>query len=130
MSAFKDELGREWNVRLDVTTNSAIRNRLGLDFINLESAGAALARIESDGQLLFDAVWLVVAPHAKDRGVSIEDFGRSMGGDYLSHALTAMREAVINFLQPRERETAQATLTILTGLRTELLANSVLTLGS
>lgn len=132
MASFIDGRGREWVLRLDVATNTAIRRLLGLDFCNLQQAGMSLAKIEGDNQILFDTVWLIVKPLADARSVPIEEFGAGMDGDLLAGAHAALREAVINFLSPPDREAAKATLAILTGARAELLkalSEQPLTLG-
>lgn len=106
MKSFKDATGRDWEIAINV---DAIKRLKGsevainlLDLVNKESN--LIQRFCSDPILLVDTLYVLCKVQADSKGISDEDFGRSMGGDALEHATTALLEEVANFFPQGKRQ--------------------------
>ncbi len=96
LHTFNDTLGRTWTVTINV---DAIRRVRALLDINLLDAieGKLLERLVTDPVLLCDILFALVQPEAHAKNISDEDFGKSLGGDVLDHATSALLEELVDF---------------------------------
>ncbi len=105
MNTFRDNAGREWLVQVNVTAVKRCRAFLGIDLYKLvEDKFTGLAELLGDPVNLVDVVYVLCKDEAEKRGVTDEDFGRSMGGDSLERAAEAFLSALTDFFpDPRVR---------------------------
>ena len=112
MHGFKDSAGRYWSVRVDVGAVKRVRAALGVDLMQVAERKNAeggrepgvLERLASDPVLLVDVIYVLCRDQAEAQGVSDENFGATMAGDALDHAVKAMLGAIVDFFpNPRER---------------------------
>ena len=103
MRSFKDNEGRQWTVDINVAALKRVRGLTGTDLMQVVE-GTLIERLIRDPILLCDVVYAICKPEADSRGVSDEDFGRSMAGDAIEHATTAVLEELVGFCpSPRDR---------------------------
>ena len=98
MPSFKDTENRDWNVRIDVQTVRDVRNSTGIDIARLLTSTEGHKALHDDVIQLVDIIYEICKRQADSRGVSAEDFGRSLAGDALNAAVTAFEEAIVEFL--------------------------------
>jgi hypothetical protein len=102
MRTFKDNAGRSWTVTVNVDCIKRVRSLLDVDL--LEAAeGKLLERLTSDPVLLCDVLYCACKPQADAERVSDEEFGRSMAGDAIDHATTALLEELVDFFPGPKR---------------------------
>jgi len=108
MHTFTDALNRSWSLEITVATLKRIRALAGVDL--LEAAGGTLLdRLVADPVLLGDVLYACVKPQADERKLTDEDFGRSLAGDVIDTATTALLEEFVAFFpSPRRRVLTQA----------------------
>jgi hypothetical protein len=121
MRTFSDALGRSWSIEITVATLKRVRALAGVDLIEA-AGGTLLDRLVADPVLLGDVLYACVKPQADERKITDEDFGRSLAGDSIDTATTALLEEFVAFFpNPRRRVLTQA-LTKLAGWRAAALA--------
>lgn len=104
MPTFKDANGKEWLVKLDVSTIKRIRERLNVDPVDPE--GKTYTRLGNDPVLLVDTLW--VACEGQAGGMTSEQFGQSFTGDTFQQATEALLTAILDFFHPEKRKFIQA----------------------
>jgi hypothetical protein len=114
-ASFKDDLGREWNLRLDFSLVRSIRDSLGVDLLSLEQQGNALTRMADDPALLVDVVYLICEKQCQRRKISDEEFGHGFTGETFQTAAAAFMEALVSFTPPPRRDLAKFAMTMTTG---------------
>ncbi|NJN36803.1 MAG: hypothetical protein HC794_06780 [Nitrospiraceae bacterium] len=79
--------------------------RAALLDINLLDAieGKLLERLVTDPVLLCDILFALVQPEAQAKNITDEDFGKSLGGDVLDHATSALLEELVDFFPSARR---------------------------
>lgn len=101
MRTFEDNAGREWQLSLNVATARRIRDALSFDLLEVADS---VKRLSTDPILLCDVIYVLCREQADERGVSDEDFGRSMAGDAIAAATDALLEEYVDFCpSPRDR---------------------------
>jgi hypothetical protein len=121
MHTFTDALGRSWSIEITVSTLKRVRALAGVDLIEA-AGGTLLDRLVADPVLLGDVLFACVKPQADERKISDEDFGRSLAGDAIDTATTALLEEFVAFFpKPRRQVLAQA-LAKLAGWRAAALS--------
>lgn len=104
MKAFTDNAGRTWDVEINVAAIKRVRGLVGVDLLEIVE-GTLIEKLIRDPVLLCDVIYAVCKPQADQRSVSDEDFGRSMAGDAIEHATTALLEELVSFCpSPRDRK--------------------------
>ena len=86
-----------------------VKARTGVDigrFLDNEFAG--YIAVLSDPVIFMDVLFVLVSEQAEKRGVSDEQFGRSLGGDAGEAAVAAFREAFESFCPSRQRKLLRA----------------------
>ncbi|MCK6488492.1 MAG: hypothetical protein L6R48_09220 [Planctomycetes bacterium] len=108
MRTFTDALNRSWSLEITVATLKRIRAVAGVDLIEA-AGGTLLDRLVADPVLLGDVLYACVKPQADERKITDEDFGRSLAGDTIDTATTALLEEFVAFFpSPRRRVLTQA----------------------
>lgn len=103
MKTFNDNAGRTWTIAVNVDAIKRVRSLLEVDLLEIVE-GKLIEKLIRDPVLLCDVVYAVCKPEADAKGVSDEDFGRSMAGDAIEHATKALLEDLVGFSpSPRDR---------------------------
>ena len=104
MKTFTDNADRSWNVEINVAAVKRVRDLANVDLLEIVE-GKLIERLIRDPILLCDIVYAVCKPQADDRDVTDEEFGRSMAGDAIEHATSALLEELVSFCpSPRDRK--------------------------
>ncbi len=110
MHIFKDSTGRQWEVELNVRQMKRLRDRLGVDLVNVIGTDAGggvkvdtLDRIASDPCLLVDILWVVCEGKANSAGVTDDEFGSSLAGDSIEDATRALLDELVDFFPGARR---------------------------
>ena len=112
MRTFKDNEGRDWQVRIDVAAVRSVRSELQVNLLDLpEQEFALLTRLTTDLVLAVDVLYVVCRRQAHERSVTDEDFGRAMYGDALQAGVDALVRETIDFF-PDARRRAMLTKVI------------------
>lgn len=109
MQTFLDTKGRSWVIEVTAWDVRQARVRLDLDVGKLvEDRCKPLAELLGDPVRLVDLVYLLCERQARERGVTDEEFGRSIDGDVLDAMGAALIEALADFFQKATREILRA----------------------
>ncbi len=103
MQKFKDAAGREWVIELNGWQMKRIHERLGVACRNPQ---AVFESVE-DMVLFCDILYVLCESQAKERGVSDEDFGKSLAGDAIDEAVEAFVNEAIPFFPKNARDPAR-----------------------
>ena len=105
MKIFKDTEGRDWTVSVNVAAIKRVRDLLEINLYAIADDGFALfGRLIGDPILLADVLYCLVKDQADKRGLSDEDFGRSLAGGVIADAQSALIDEIIDFFpDPRVR---------------------------
>ena len=104
MRTFTDNAERTWEVEINVAGVKRVRDLVGVDLLEIVE-GTLIDKLIRDPILLCDIVYAVCKPQSDEREISDEDFGRSMAGDAIEHATTALLEELVSFCpSPRDRK--------------------------
>lgn len=113
MKTFRDTVGREWAITVDVGAIKRVLKapieHLGEPIkVNLlelvDPDGELLKKVVSYPPLVCDIAYALCKPQCDEKGVSDEDFGRAMGGDVLEKVLDCILEETVDFF-PQGRRT-------------------------
>ena len=121
MKTFNDNAGRTWTVTVNVDAIKRVKSLLSVNLMEAVE-GKLLERLVSDPVLLCDVIYAVCKPEADAKGVSDEDFGRSMAGDAIDLATTAMLEELCDFFPIGRRTLLRKALVKLRKLESMVLA--------
>ena len=110
MKTFTDSKGRSWEVELNIRQMKRVRDTLGIDLVNVISAGKdgtvstdTLERVANDPILLVDILWVLCEGQAKPAGVTDDDFGSSLAGDSIEEATRAFLDELVDFFPGARR---------------------------
>ena len=117
MHTFADTQGRTWTVTINVDVIRRVRSLLSINLLEAIE-GRLLERLITDPVLLCDILFVVIQPEAIAKGISDEDFGRSLGGDVLDLATTALLEELVDFFPSAKRTVFRKALIKLKQLET------------
>ena len=117
MHTFSDTQGRPWTITLNVDAIRRVRSVLNINLLDAIE-GKLLERLITDPVLLCDILFVVIQPQAITHGISDEDFGRSLGGDVLDVATTALLEELVDFFPSAKRTVFRKALIKLKQLET------------
>jgi len=111
MKSFTDNTGRTWIVNVNVGTIKRVRALCDVDIANIISIEsgqkpkiALLEQLANDPVLLVDVLYAVCKEEADTKNISDEDFGRSMAGDAIEHATSALLDEIIDFFPETKRK--------------------------
>lgn len=106
MPKFRDSEGREWSVSVTIYDWRRIKKELGIDLLDHQH----IVRLRNDVMSEVDVLWMLCELQAKEKQITDEAFGRSLGGDAIEEAHSALDEAMIDFFPKRQRETLRGLL--------------------
>lgn len=112
MKQFKDENGKDWLIRIDVSAIKRVRSIVGVDLMQIVDPKSALAEELDDPVKLADVLFVLCSKQAEEASVSDEDFGKLLAGDVLANAQRAMLEELADFFPEGPRR-----MLILRGLK-------------
>lgn len=125
MSTFKDDLGREWTLRLDFAKARQVRDALSLDFVNFDGLLATFAKIDASLDVLMQVLAALLASQLSAQQLSEDQFHSGFSGESFEAARVALEECAVNFSPPRERENLKTALTNQTAMRKDLVKGLV-----
>lgn len=108
MHNFRDALGRDWSLVVNVGTAKKVRTLVKVDLFALYQSEAQ--RVFADPCLLVDVLYVLCQEQCKQRGISDEQFGEGLLGDAIEHASSALLEEVADFFPSSRREILRQTL--------------------
>ena len=129
MKTFNDLTGRVWTISVNVDALKRVRSLLSVNLMEVIE-GKLLEQLISDPVLLCDIIYVLCKPEADAQEVSDEEFGRSMAGDAIELATTALLEELAEFFPLEKRRLLQKALTKLKTLETKALEMANLRLDS
>lgn len=94
MKTFRDATGREWQIVLNISTLTRIRDRVG---VNLARPGQDLAGIMGDDLTFAAILWEMVRDQARQLGLTQEQFLSSLTGEVLEQAKPLFVEELVSF---------------------------------
>lgn len=94
MKTFRDAVGREWQIALNIHTLTRIRDGVGL---NLARPGQDLAGVICDDLTFAAILWEIVRDQAKQLGLSQEQFLTALTGEILEQAKPLFVEELVSF---------------------------------
>lgn len=121
MKTFTDNAARTWTVSINVDAIKRVRDLAGVNLLDVVD-GKLLEQLTSDPILLCDCLYSVVKPEADARKISDVDFGRSMGGDAIDAATTALLEELVDFFPSARRTVLAKAMAKLKTLQSKALA--------
>jgi hypothetical protein len=130
VAQFKDDEGREWELRFDHSLMRTIHKRLRVNLHNTAEQAKAIDRMAEDIELLVNVLYLLCKEQCDSAGVSDEEFGKGFGtGETFDRANSALMEALLSFTSPQRRDLAKRTMSLTLGVRTraEELVGTILT---
>jgi len=118
MKSFTDNTGRSWILAVTVGTIKRVRALCDIDLANIITMEPGqkpkvdlLERLATDPVLLVDVLYAVCKDEADSKGVSDEEFGRSMAGDAIELATAALLDEIIDFFPETKRRVFKKILT-------------------
>jgi hypothetical protein len=118
MKTFADNAGRTWAIAVNVATVKRVRDLLQVNLLEIaDQKGKLLERLVEDPCLLCDVIYALVKPEADAKGISDEEFGRSLGGDVLDQATDALLGEIADFFPRHRREVLRRILAKLSTLQ-------------
>jgi hypothetical protein len=100
--SFRDAAGRTWVIpTITYTLVQGVQQRMGANLWDL--SGDVWGKLADTPELLVRVLWCLCEAQADRLGVEPEDFGRSLGGDVISHAVEALTAAVAASLRRPQR---------------------------
>ena len=101
MRTFADNAGRTWTVAINVDAVKRVRHLAGVNLLEIVE-GTLIEKLIRDPVLLCDVVYAACKPEADARGITDEEFGRSMAGDAIEQATAALLEDLVGFFPSRK----------------------------
>ena len=121
MKTFKDNADRTWTVTVNVDAIKRVRSLLSIDLMEAVE-GKLIERLIGDPVLLCDVIYCVCKEDADAKGITDEEFGRSMAGDAIELATTALLEELVDFFPQGKRQLLRKALAKLETLQDTMLA--------
>lgn len=94
MKSFCDATGREWQIVLNISTLTRIRDGVG---VNLARPGQDLAGIMGDDLTFAAILWEMVRDQARQLGLTQEQFLAGLTGEVLEQAKPLFVEELVSF---------------------------------
>jgi len=106
MKTFKDSKGRLWQIAVNVFTVKQVKSQLDVDLTQAVVMSSTpqtqpdvslIDRLNNDPVLLADVLYVICRQEAEEKGVSDEEFGRSLAGRPIADATMALLEEIVDF---------------------------------
>jgi hypothetical protein len=120
MKTFSDNAARTWTVQVNVDAIKRVRDLAQVNLLEVVD-GKLLERLISDPILLCDVIYALCKPEADTKSVTDVDFGRSMAGDAIDAATTALLEELVGFFPQGRRAVLAKALSKLRALEAAAL---------
>lgn len=99
---FTDQKSREWTLSINV----AAMRRAKAKGIDLSMPVSQLQQFVMDDVFIADALWSIVSPDAKERGISQDQFDEALGGLAFDSARDALWQALETYYDPQSERAA------------------------
>ena len=103
MKTFRDALGQEWMIEVNVAALKRVRDTAGVDLTKLIDPESPVIHQLDDVFVLFDCLCAILQPQLDKHGLSAEEFGAKLDEDSTEKAATALFEAIIDFFREDRR---------------------------
>lgn len=104
MQVFRDRMGREWVLELNVAQVSAVKAIAGVDLWKaFDEQLKPLAELMSDLGKVCEVLFALVRKQAEQRQITAEQFGEGLAGDSLQGAAEALAQELIDFFPDKAR---------------------------
>ena len=100
MPRFKDEVGGDWNVKLDAPLIRKIRKELNVDLADREDT---YNKLDADVCLLVDVLYVCCEDQCRAGNVTDIAFGKALVGDAIDRATEALLQAIDDFTPASKR---------------------------
>lgn len=103
MASFKDRHGREWHFEITPFSMKRVRELTAVNLGTLFNDNMTpLANLVSDPIMFVDVLYVLCKPECDKLGVTDEQFGGAMVGDYLEAAVDAFMQGLVDFFPKRQ----------------------------
>lgn len=103
MHSFTAIGGQVWHIGLNIAAIRQIKKELDIDLLDI-SDGRILARLADDPETLCNLLWVLVSDQAQEVKVEEVMFARSLGGDVIADATSALLKALVDFFPNPRRQ--------------------------
>ena len=104
MQVFRDRMGRDWVLELNVAQIAAVKAIAGVDLWRaFDEQLKPLAELMGDLGKVCEVLYALVRRQAAERQISAEQFGEGLAGDSLQGAAEALAQELIDFFPDRAR---------------------------
>lgn len=104
MQIFRDRLGRDWVLELNVTQIAAVKAGSSVDLWHaFDEQLKPLAELMGDLGKVCEVVYALVRKQAAERSITPEQFGEGLAGDSLQAAAEALAQELIDFFPDKAR---------------------------
>lgn len=127
-ASFKDDKGRVWPIRLTIKSARLVIAEHGIDLLAIgDKAAGVFSRLTHSENQITDVVWTLVREHAKEIGVSADEYLDSVDGPTVDAMTDALIEGVIDFFRhnPEKVRVLRAAFTKQRAMETELATLAV-----
>ena len=101
---FRDEKGRQWNLKITVGKAMLLRDEMNLDINQLiDPKSGLLHELIVDSWKLLDILLLLTRDERKEQNISESDFANALGGETLDEATEAFLFGVTSSLKKLQR---------------------------
>lgn len=101
MKQFTDAKGNAWSLTINISTVKRCLDLLGINLLEPEKGDPPLLVRFTDEILLCDIIYCLCKDQADQKGITDEDFGKSLDGESILRASNAFYEELIHFFQSR-----------------------------
>jgi len=108
MEIFKDAEGREWTIKITISTVKELRATCDIDI--MEHSGESIRGLGTDPCLLADVLYVCCKKEAEEKGISDTQFGEGLRGDVIDSATEAFLNELVNFFPSSKSQLMKKTL--------------------
>lgn len=101
MATWKDKNGKEWNCEITIKTLKQIKQRLGIDFLDVQTS---IKKMMQDVYTLCNVLYIVHEDECQKLNISDEDFGGLLAGDSIDGATKAFIDSLLYFFPIQQRQ--------------------------
>lgn len=108
MNSFKDANGRDWELRFTYAQLQRVKEKLGLDLLNLTEGPKEVYRLRFNIPVLVNLLYFCL--DAKNQGIDEEAFFAGFDGDTFDPAYEALQQEYVDFFPKSQRPAMSQTL--------------------